>query len=133
MHAFGVSLATVARDLAPGFEPRAGLAIVLSFAFLQSLHYAAWLGWIPQEDLHAEGTMSFRMSLRSMVRDFGVPGLACVVVLAVLVVAAAALAPARTRELYFSLATFHGYLEVAMLAYFAAAARTATAASLAIP
>jgi len=121
-HALGMSLGDAASWLAPGFSARAGIAIVLSFAFLQSMHYAVWLGWIPQEDLRAEGTLSFKMSLRSMARDFGTRGLVVVVALSLLVVFGACLSMVRTRELYLSLATFHGYLEIAMLAYFVCSA-----------
>jgi hypothetical protein len=116
--AFGTSLAEAATWLAPGLPLRAGVAVVLSFAFLQSIHYAVWLGWIPQEDVRAEGTLSFKMSIHSLLRDFGPKGVAVVVALAALVLAGAFVSMARTRELYLSLATFHGYLELAMLAYF---------------
>jgi hypothetical protein len=123
-HALGLSLAESASWMAPGFSARAGVAIVLSFAFLQSMHYAVWLGWIPQEDVRAEGTLSFKMSLRSMTRDFGSRGLGVVAALTVLVVLGACFALTRTLGLYLSFAVFHGYLEIAMLAYFLCAART---------
>jgi hypothetical protein len=116
--ALGVSLTEFATWMAPGFSARAGVAIVLSFAFLQSMHYAVWLGWIPQEDVAAEGTLSFKMSLRSMLMDFGGIGLVAVALLSLLFVVGAGFALTRTRELYLSLAVFHGYLEIAMLAYF---------------
>jgi hypothetical protein len=117
-HALGLSLSDSASWLAPGLSTRVGIAIVLSFAFLQSMHYAVWLGWIPQEDLAAEGTLSFKMSVRSMMRDFGPRGLIVVIALTLLVVVGACCALTRTRELYLGLAVFHGYLEMAMLAYF---------------
>ena len=129
--ALGTSLTDAAAWMAPGFSTRAGLAVVLSFAFLQSMHYAVWLGWIPQEDLRGEGTLSFKMSLRSMARDFGPRGFAVVAALSALVLAGGFVSMVRTRELYLSLATFHGYLEIAMLAYFvcsASATRTAESA-----
>jgi hypothetical protein len=121
--ALGVSLVDAASWMAPGFSVRAGVAVVLSFAFLQSMHYAVWLGWIPQEDVAAQGTLSFKMSVRSMMRDFGSRGLLVVAALTVLVVASACFALTRTRELYLSLAVFHGYLEMAMLAYLLCARR----------
>jgi len=58
------------------------------------------------------------MSLRSMMRDFGGRGLAIVAALTLIVVVGACFAITRTRELYLSFAVFHGYLEIAMLAYF---------------
>ena len=126
--ALGVSLAESASWMAPGFSVRAGAAIVLSFAFLQSMHYAVWLGWIPQEDVRAEGTLSFKMSLRSMMRDFGSRGLGVCAALTLIVVAGACFALTRTRELYLSFAVFHGYLEIAMLAYFLCAHRASPSA-----
>jgi hypothetical protein len=122
-NALGFSVADAASWMAPGFSARAGIAIVLSFAFLQSMHYAVWLGWIPQEDVRAEGTLSFKMSLRSMLRDFGGRGLGVVLGLTLVVALGACFALTRTRDLYLSFAVFHGYLEIAMLAYFMCAAR----------
>jgi hypothetical protein len=123
--AFGQTMGDATKWLAPGLSGRAAVGLVLSFAFLQSMHYGVWLGWIPQEDVASEGTLSFRMSIRSIVRDFGPRGLAVVVVLSALVLAGAFVSMTRTRELYLSLATFHGYLEIAMLAYFMNSARRA--------
>jgi hypothetical protein len=92
-----------------------GLGLV--FVFLQGVHYAVWLAWIPQEDVRAEGTTTFRMSLRALARDLGAPALAIAGALTVAVLAASFVSVHRTRGLYLSLATFHGYLEVAALAY----------------
>ena len=105
----------------PRFVPqRNALGLGLAFVFLQSIHYAVWLAWIPQEDLRAEGTTSFKMSARGLVRDLGALGAAVAIFLSVLVVGASFVDVHRTRGLYLSLATFHGYLEVAMLAFFVA-------------
>jgi hypothetical protein len=92
-----------------------GLGLV--FVFLQGVHYAAWLAWIPQEDVRGEGTTTFRMSLRALARDLGAPALAIATALSVAVIAASFASVHRTRGLYLSLATFHGYLEVAALTY----------------
>jgi hypothetical protein len=92
---------------------RTALALGVLYVMLQSIHYTVWLAIIPQDDARAEGTLSFRMSLRALGRDFPAPWLAAVVVLAVGVLAASAVDIHRTRQLYLSLATFHGYLELA--------------------
>jgi hypothetical protein len=114
----GQNLVDVAIWIAPGVPLRFLAGAVLSYVFLQAVHYSVWLAWIPQEDTRAEGTTSFWMSLRSLREDLGgllVP----VVVLAVLVPVAALLFGASlTRDVYLSLASFHGYLEVAMGFYF---------------
>ncbi len=104
----------------PLVEPRRAIGLALSFLFLQSLHYSAWLAWIPQEDLPGEGTTTFKMSARSFARDLGRPVALAVVALALFVAAAGVAAPHQARHVYLSLATFHGYLELAMLAFVAA-------------
>ena len=98
----------------PAWMPqRTALALGVLYVMLQSIHYTVWLALIPQDDARAEGTLSFRMSLRALGRDFPAPWLAAVVVLALGVLAASAVDVHRTRQLYLSLATFHGYLELA--------------------
>lgn len=104
--------------LAPGlpFYPAAGLT--LSFAFLQSVHYSTWLLVVPQEDVKGQGTVTWRMAARSMTREFGRVGLALVLLSGLAVLVAACFDVHRTRNLYLSLAMFHGYLELALAAYF---------------
>jgi hypothetical protein len=122
-HALGLSLSSIATWLAPGLGASLASGVVVSFVFLQGVHYGVWLGWIPQEDVGGEGTLSFRMSIRSAFRDFGRSGLV-LVALGVALVAAFALRDLhRTRDVYLSLATFHGYLELAALAFFTTAHR----------
>ncbi|MCC6645732.1 MAG: hypothetical protein IT374_09195 [Polyangiaceae bacterium] len=104
----------------PLAEPRRAIGVGLSFLFLQALHYSAWLSWVPQDDLPGEGTTTFRMSARSFARDLGRPLAAGVVALALIVAAAGVVAPHPARHVYLSLATFHGYLELAMLAFLVA-------------
>jgi hypothetical protein len=105
----------------PAFVPqRLALGIGLSFVFLQSIHYAVWLAWIPQEDVLGEGTTTFRMSARSLVRDLGRVGVILGVLLGALMVLASFVDLHRTRGLYLSLATFHGYVEIAMMAFLGA-------------
>jgi hypothetical protein len=116
--AFGLDFGDLPRWLAPGLSPRLGLGVAASYVFLQSIHYSTWLGWIPQDDVRAEGTLTFRMTARTLVKDFGALGLG-VIALAMIAVLAGALVDARrARDLYVSLAMFHGYLELAMLGFF---------------
>jgi hypothetical protein len=97
----------------PAWMPqRTALALGLLYVLLQSVHYTVWLAFIPQDDVRAQGTLSFRMSLRGLVRDFTAPGLAVIAVLTAAVLGASTLDAHRTRQLYLSLATFHGYLEL---------------------
>jgi len=90
------------------------------------VHYAAWLVWIPQDNLPGEGTFTFRMTARSLVADFGVVALLILGVLAFALLGAATFNPRHAVSTYMSLATFHGYFEIAVLAYFAARGRDRT-------
>jgi hypothetical protein len=102
----------------PAWMPqRTAVALGVVFVMLQSVHYSVWLAFIPQDDARAEGTLSFRMSLRSLARDVPAPWLVAVVVLAAAVLGASFLDVHRTRQLYMSLASFHGYLELAAAAF----------------
>ncbi|HEX7667505.1 MAG TPA: hypothetical protein VF407_23395 [Polyangiaceae bacterium] len=121
--AFGIDLAAASHTLAPGLPARWALGAVLSFVFLQSIHYAAWLVWIPQDNLPGEGTFTFRMTARSLLADFGGPALAIIAALCVALAGAAAFDAKSAVRTYMSLATFHGYFEIALLAYFAARGR----------
>jgi hypothetical protein len=96
---------------------RTALGLGLAFVMLQAVHYSVWLAWIPQEDLRGQGTLSFRMSLRSSMRDLGPVWLALVALLACAVLAASFVDAHRTRQLYLSLSGFHGYLELAAGAF----------------
>jgi hypothetical protein len=98
----------------PAWMPqRTALALGVLYVMLQSIHYTVWLAFIPQDDTRAEGTRSFRMSLRALARDFPAPWLAAIVLAAAAVLGASLVDVHRTRQLYLSLATFHGYLELA--------------------
>jgi hypothetical protein len=118
--AFRLHLLTVSDWLAPGLPARLALGIAYSYVLLQSVHYAVWLAWIPQEDTRAAGTLTFAMTARSWARDFGPAGVAVIAGAMAVVAAGALLQVHRARALYLSLAMFHGYLELAALAYFLA-------------
>jgi len=128
MHVFAVS-----DWVAPFTEPRLAIGVTTTYLFLQSVHYSAWLSWIPQEEQAGCGTLTFRMSVRSLFSDLGTPGLAAVAMAAASVLVGACFNLHRARGLYLSLATFHGYLELALLAFFwvrgGSAAERATAPS----
>jgi hypothetical protein len=123
--AFGLVLGEAAARLSPLASGDLSLRLCVAFAFLQSVHYAVWLGWIPQESIRGEGTLTFRMSAASLRADFGRGGLAAVVAVTLVVVAGAVVDVQRARTLYLSLASFHSVLEVAALGFLAAAGRPA--------
>lgn len=111
----------------PLLDARVAIGIGLSFLFLQAIHYSVWLSWIPQEDLKGEGTTTFKMSARAFARDLGRPLAVVVVLLALGVAVAGVVSPHGARTVYLSLATFHGYLELAMLAFLLGRGRAAAA------
>jgi hypothetical protein len=115
---FHLHVFTVSDWVAPFADPRLALSVTTAYLFLQSVHYSAWLSWIPQEEQPRRGTPTFRMSVRSLFSDLGAPGVAAVGILASAVLLGACFDLHRARGLYLSLATFHGYLELALLAFF---------------
>ena len=116
----GLHLFAAADWIAPGLPDAQAIALTTAFAYLQSVHYAIWLVAIPQEDARAKGRPSVRMAWRDLSRDLWPAGLALVITLTAVVIGAGVVAPLRTRSLFLSLATFHGWLELALLAYFVA-------------
>lgn len=117
--ALGAHILTAADAVSPTLPGDLGVRLAFAYVFLQSVHYAAWLAWIPQEDLSAEGSVSFRASARSLSRDLGVAGVACALACSAAVLLAAFAAVHRARAAYLSLATFHVYFELAALAFLA--------------
>lgn len=115
--ALGVDLDVVARWLAPGMALSAAVPLVLMHVFTDSVHYAFWLGVIPEETLRGEGSLTFRMTWRGLVRDFGKSGLAFIGVAMAALALLACFGAARARDVYFAVAGFHGYLEGAMIVY----------------
>jgi len=115
---FHLHVFTVSDWLAPFADARLALGITTSYLFLQSVHYSVWLNWIPQQEQPTRGTPTFRMSVRALFADLGAPGVAAVCIAALAVWVGAYFDLHRTRGLYLSLATFHGYLELALLAFF---------------
>jgi hypothetical protein len=115
--AFGTHITAIGRWLAPGATPHVAAGIVISFVLLQAVHYAVWTTWIPQEDLSGEGTLTFRMTMRGLVTDFGAIGCAFV---AAIIVGLAGLALFRIHAAlswYVTLSRFHGLLELAVIAF----------------
>lgn len=110
----GVAFADVAAWLGPNVTPRVAAALVLAHVYTDSIHYAFWLGVVPDQALRGEGSLTFAQTLRGLGRDFGrmLPW----VLLACLAVPALAMLGAETaRRVYFSVFGFHGYVEGATL------------------
>jgi hypothetical protein len=91
-----------------GLPLEAARALIIAFAFLQAVHYAIWLEWIPR------GAEVGRMPTKPWL----------LVTASTIAVIAAALVDAKwARTTYLALATFHIYLEVVILAARAARRR----------
>ena len=120
---FGLHVFAAADWLAPGLDGAGALAITTSFAFLQSIHYAVWLIAIPAADRPGDGGRAWRTAWRDLRRDLRRAGVWLVVGLALLVAVEGVVSMAPTRRLFLSLATFHGWLELAVLAYLLARGR----------
>jgi len=108
----------LAPALAPGLDPVMANRLVLVYAFLQALHYVIWLRLIPSTQSQTPAASTFRRSLASLRADFGAVALAAIVVVALAVPTLACVyEPARVRDLYLSVALFHGWLELAVIGY----------------
>jgi hypothetical protein len=112
-----VQLGTIAFWLAPFATGRVAIGVTTAYLFLQSVHYSTWLAWIPQDEQQSHRTLTFRMSVRSLFADLGTLGVAGFVVGGAAVLLGACFNLLRTQALYLSFATFHGYLELALLAF----------------
>ncbi len=99
-----------------GLEPTLAARAVLSFCFLQSVHYAVWLRLIPDDARERRAPRTFRASWRALVHDFGLPALLFVAALALLIGGWGVVNLAAARDGYLRLAAFHGYLELAIAA-----------------
>jgi len=117
----GLHLFAAADWLAPGLPDGPAIALAMSFAFLQSAHYAIWLVGVPAGDRPGEGARSLRAAARGFVADLRPAGAIAVVVLAGTVAVLGLLHPADVRRLVLSLGMFHAWLELAVLAFIFAA------------
>jgi len=115
--ALGVDLRDVGSWLVPGAAASVAIPLVLAHVFTDSVHYAFWLGVIPDETLTHQGSLSFRMTVRGLVHDFGPIGLCAVALLALVVLGMSAIDPTKARNAYFAIAGFHGYIEGVMLVF----------------
>jgi hypothetical protein len=113
----GLHLFAATDWLAPGLPDQLAVALTMTFAFLQAVHYAVWLIGIPAADRPGDGGRSWRVAWRSVIRDFG-PGAVAAITLLAFAVAGAGLAGAGpARRLILSIGSFHAWLELAVLAH----------------
>lgn len=100
----------------PDLDPTLAARVVLSFCFLQSIHYAVWLRLVPDDARPRRAPRPFLASWRALRDDFGLPALLVAVALAVFIAGWGVVSLAEARLGYLQLAAFHGYLELAIAA-----------------
>jgi hypothetical protein len=103
---------------APFASPDLAVRLVLSFAFLQSVHYAMWLRLVPEDARPRPAPRPFRETWRALERDFGRPLLFVFLALTLFIAAWGLVDLAAARVGYLRLAAFHGYLELGAAALF---------------
>ncbi|MDR3608671.1 MAG: hypothetical protein P4M08_15010 [Oligoflexia bacterium] len=92
----------------------------IAFAFGQALHYFIWLKAIPDQFHTSEAPTSFRQSAKLLERDFGMKVAGLLILLSLgAIVFWSFFSFQMARMLYFSIASYHGYLEIAGLALWA--------------
>ena len=85
------------------------------FAFAQAVHYGAWLRLVPDGERAGERPIGYRRSLALLRADFG-RAAPLVIAASIALPLAACGALGDVRAAYFTLAAFHGYLELAFVA-----------------
>lgn len=114
----GASFTEFVESSAPGLDSPWAVRLVLSFAFLQSVHYAMWLRLVPEDGRARPAPRPFRATWNALVTDFGLPLLVVFVGLSLFIALWGLRDLASARFGYLRLAAFHGYLELAVAALF---------------
>ncbi len=106
------------RTLAPFATGEWANRIVILYAFLQSFHYFIWIRLIPEDNRKQPSPQSFRKSLSTLQNDFGKKGVLFIglSMVGLLVWAGFDMKSARANYLY--IISFHGFLELAVCAYY---------------
>jgi hypothetical protein len=116
----GLDPFTLVSQLAPTVESSWAVRGVAFFAFAQAAHYVVWLRLVPELERPSPRPRSFRQTGRALVRELS-PYVVAFFALGTLVFVVWGLRDlAGARIAYLQSAFFHGYLELAVLALFAA-------------
>lgn len=113
------SVSSWASVLAPGLPETLALRLVQVYIFAQAVHYTVWLRLVPQQMNEIAAPTTFRQDFSTLRRDFGWFGLACVAAMTLAILLYALKDAYMANTAYLSLVIFHGWLELACIAYFA--------------
>ncbi len=120
--ASGSGVRLTATTIVPaGATSTLALRLIGVFSFTQAVHYAFWLRLVPDAERAGERPIGYRHSLALLRRDFG-RATPLVILLALALPLSACLNAVAARNAYFTLAAFHGYLELAFVAAYRPAA-----------
>lgn len=108
---------------APVADGRLAVHLVLSFAFLQALHYGVWLRLLPEDARLRPAPRPFAASWRALALEFGAWPLLAVSTLALGLAGWGLVDPGGARQGYLRLGAFHGYLELSVVAWLVTVAR----------
>lgn len=108
---------------APVADGRLAVHLVLSFAFLQALHYGVWLRLIPEDARARPAPRPFAASWRALALECGTWPLLVVAALGLAIAGWAMVDLGGARQGYLRLGAFHGYLELAVGAWLVTVAR----------
>lgn len=114
--------------LAPGLPQALAVSLVVSFAFMQAVHYGLWLRVVPEEDRERATPRSFRASLRALDHDLGRLVVRITLVAALMLAGWAILDLHAARLGYLRFARFHAVLELCVLALVWTEGRTVASA-----
>ncbi len=112
----GLSVASLSTVLAPDWAGMWPFRIVMIYAFAQAVHYVCWLRLTPTVLAPRTAPASFGRSTRALRSDLGTMGMLVGLGCCALVPALAFLDAEKTRNIYLTLAGFHGWLELAVFA-----------------
>lgn len=122
----GTSFTEFVENITPALDPTLAGRLVLSFCFLQSVHYAVWLRLVPDDARPRPAPRTFAASWDALVADFGLAPLLVFVALSLGLAVWGAVTLPGARLGYLQLAAFHGYLELAIAARWFAFGRAST-------
>ncbi len=105
-------LADFAEQLSPGLDGPWPTRVLLSFCFLQAVHYALWLRLVPEDDRRRPAPRSFKASWDALRGDLGPVVLWGALALWAGLLCWGLVAPEAARVGYLNVAAWHAYLEL---------------------